>query len=253
MNMRFFLLLLPTVLIAAMLVACGGSGSDTALQPGVISCDGLGKKSYHYSMNVVEDVKAYDGPAPTPTNLTSPLTITWDITGANEGGDNGGAIDAKQHNDIGGTGGDSETILLEDDEGWVDIGHGFKKSDNPAQPANVPFWPIFTCRALAPDIDTTKLGPAQAEAVNGVASQKFSFQNMTSEFIGRHPDFGSGSQAGTNIHTISGSVWVADQGNLITKFDITADGQYKTGQKISITMKFEVSDLDTDIKVRAPI
>ena len=135
----------------------------------------------------------------------------------------------------------------------VDIGRGWRKNDNPARPPNVPFWPIFTCRALAPDVDTTKLGPSQAETINGIPSQKYSFTNMTSDFIARHPDFGAGSQAGHYVHNLSGSVWVAEKGNLITKLDLAADGQYPTGQKITVTMKFELSDLGADIKVRAPI
>jgi hypothetical protein len=255
MPMRsFFLLLSPVVLIAAMFVACsGGDSDDPATSPGPLACDGLGKKSYHYTMHIVEDVKAFEGAPPTPLNLTIPITVLWDITGANEGGDNGGSIDAKQHNELGGVGGDSETILLDNNDGYVDIGHGWRKGDNPQRPPNVPFWPIFTCRALAPDVDTSKLGPPQAETINGVPSQKFSFTNMTSDFIARHPDFVGGSQAGQNIHNLSGSVWVAEKGDLITKLDLVADGQYPTGQKISVTMQFELSDLGTDIKVRAPI
>ena len=255
MLMRFlFLLLSPALLVAALFVACsGGDDSSAVTEPGPLACDGLGTQSYHYTTNVVEDVKAYDGPIPAPTDLILPLVVKWDISGANEGGDNGGSIDAKQHNEVGGTGGDSETILLDNNDGYVDIGHGWQKSDNPNRPPTVPFWPIFTCRALRPDIDTTKLGPGQPDTINGVPSKKYSFENMASEFIARHPDFTGGSQAGKNIHAISGSVWVADKGKLITKLELTADGQLPTGQKISVTMQFELSDLGADIKVRAPI
>lgn len=252
--MRLFLLLLsPAILIAATFVACGGDDDDATFQPGPLLCDGLGAKSYHYTMKVNEEVKAYEGAQPTPANLTPPVTILWDITGANEGGDNGGAIDMKQYNEISGTGGNSETILLESDEGWVNIGGGWSKSESLERPPHVAFWPIFTCRALAPDIDTAALGGGQPETINGVPSQKFSFEFPDSDFIARHPDFGGGSHAGSYIHSISGTVWVADQGNLITKLEVAGEGQYPTGQVITVSMQFEVSDLDTDIRVRAPI
>jgi len=253
MLMRFFLTLLSSVVLIAAFVACGGDDDDSAFQAGQLRCDGFGTKNYHYTMKVFEEVKPFEGPAPTPVNLTQPITVLWDITGANEGGDHGGSIDAKQYNEVSGTGGESETILLDNDEGYVDIGQGWRKVENPERPPNVPFWPIFTCRALAPDIDTTKLGPSESETINGVPSQKFSFAITDSDFLARHPDFGGGSHAGANIHAISGSIWVADKGNLMTKLDLSSEGQYPTGQEITVTMQFEVSDLDADIKVRAPI
>ena len=239
--------------LALAIAGCSGGSSDAAFKPGPLACDGLGTKSYHYTVNVKEEVKALES-TPAPPATIAPrgvpaVTVTWDIQGAVQGGGKGGSIDATQHNAVQGGSADVETIALEsgDDFYNIDKGGWQKATGGPS------FEPLTVCNSLSPDADTTKLGAGVSETVNGVASQKFGFQGLSSQFIARLPDFGGGSDAGAYIRTLDGTVWVAEKGNLITKLDITGTGQYPNGQTISVTLQFEVKDLGGDVTVRAPI
>lgn len=250
------LVLVVTGLIAVLALAiagCSGGTSDSAFTPGPLACNGLGTKSYHYTMTVTEQVKALEStPAPPVTiapRIVPAATITWDIQGAVQGGGKGGSIDATQHNSTQGASADIETIALESGDDFYNVnGGGWKLA-----PGGPSFEPLTVCNSLSPDVDTTKLGAGVSETVNGVASQKFGFQGLSSQLIARLPDFGGGSDAGVYIRTLDGTVWVAEKGNLITKLDITGTGQYPNGQTISVTLQFEVKDLGGDIKVRAPL
>jgi hypothetical protein len=233
------------------IAGCSGGASDPAFKPGPLACDGLGTKSYHYTVNVTEEVKALASTPAPPATLSphgaSPGVVTWDIQGVVQGGNKVGSIDAKQHNAVEGGSGDVETIALEGGATFYNIGQGWLPSST-----GPTFPPLNLCNSLAPDADTTKLGVGVPEAVNGVASLKFSFQGLSSLFIAREPEF-AGGDAGAWVRTLNGAVWVAEKGNLITKLDVTVTGQYPNGQPISVAIKFEVSDLGGDIKVVAPI
>jgi hypothetical protein len=232
------------------IAGCSG-GSDPAFKAGPLACDGLGTKSYHYTVNVKEEVKPLESTPLAPvTSAPGPpaATLTWDIQGVVQGGNSIGSIDAKQHNATRGGSGDVETIYLESGVGYYTVGRGWQASSGGPS-----FQPLNLCNALSADADTTKLGEGVPETVNGVASRKFSFQGLSSLFVARQPDFGGGSDAGTYVRTLDGSVWVAEKGNLITKLDLTGTGHYENGASISVTVKFEVSDLGSDVKVRAPV
>jgi hypothetical protein len=237
-------------LLGLAIAGCSGGSGDPAFKPGPLACDGLGTKSYHYTVNVKEEVKE-STPVPPATiapGIIPALTVTWDIQGGVQGGANGGSIDAKQHNATQGASADVETIALENGDDFYRINKGGWQQ----APGGPSFEPLVVCSSLSPDVDTTKLGAGVSEAVNGVASQKFGFQGLSSLFIGRLPDFGGGSNAGIYVRTLAGTVWVAEKGNLITKLDVTGTGQYPNGQPISVTLQFEVRDLGGDIKVSAP-
>lgn len=239
--------------LALAIAGCSGGSSNPAFKPGPLACDGLGTKSYHYTMSVKEQVDALAStPAPPVTiapRIVPAASLTWDIQGAVQGGGNGGSIDATQHDATQGGSANVETIALDNGDIFYNVSGGGWKPGGSAPP----FKPLVVCNSLSPDADTTKLGAGVSEAVNGVASQKFGFQGLASQFIARLPDFGASSDAGAYISTLGGTVWVAEKGNLITKLDITGTGQYPNGQAISVTMQFEVKDLGGDITVRAPI
>jgi hypothetical protein len=150
---------------------------------------------------------------------------------------------------------DIENIALESGDLFFNINKGGWQRPTGGQPATggPSFEPLNICNSLSPDADTTKLGAGVSETVNGVASQKFGFQGLSSQFIARLPDFGGGSFAGSYIHNLDGTVWVAEKGNLITKLDIAGTGQLPDGHPISVTLQFEVRDLGSDVTVRAPI
>lgn len=250
LRVRAHLFLAIVVLIAAFasaFIACGGGNYDPVYQPGPLACEGLGKKSYHYTVNVVEEQTTAPLPPATPvTNGLNPRA-SWDIQGGVEAGDRVGSIDAAQHNEVTGGSGDVEIISLESGDVFYNIGQGWKVGS-----AGLAFQPMNVCNALAQDADTTKLGDGVPETINGVPSLKFSFNKLASQFTAREPDF-AGGDADNYIKSLDGSVWIAEKGNLITKLDLTGSGQYEDGQKtISITLKFEVSDLDGDVKVEAP-
>jgi hypothetical protein len=249
-RLRLAVVLLIALLASAFL-ACGGGKFDPAYQAGQLACDGHAKKSYHYTVKVLEEQVAV--PPATPDPNTPPAMASWDIQGAVEGGDRIGSLDAHQHNEVTGGAGDVEVIFLENGDSFFNLGDEWKAVSDATGSVNLAFQPLNICNALAPDADTTKLGASVAESVNGIPSLKFSFQDLPSEFTARIPDL-TGGDAGNQIKTISGSVWVAERGNLITKLEVTGSGQYPDGQKaIDLDLKFEVSELDTEVSVKAPI
>jgi hypothetical protein len=251
------LVALAVVGFAAIFAACGSSGDDPALQDGPLKCDGMGTHSYHYTVNAAQEVKEFTGtvaPSPRPQDVPhGPVKLSWDVQGALEGGKTVGDIDAKQHNVAGGASGDIETIALETGDAFYDLGSGWTKNDNPSRPPPIQFEPRIVCNSIAPDIDTTKLGTGTSETINGTPSKKYTFDNLPSGYWRRQPDFGGGSDVGNNVGTISGSIWIAEKGNMITKLDVHATGAYPNGQEIDVSVKMELSDVGGDVKVEAPL
>ncbi|MEO8458257.1 MAG: hypothetical protein ABI559_10630, partial [Chloroflexota bacterium] len=78
------------------------------------------------------------------------------------------------------------------------------------------------------------------------------FQDVPSEFLARDEDFGAPSDAALNIHSVSGSIWVAQKGDQLTKVDLVAAGAYPNGQPITVTVQYELKDVGSDVKVDAP-
>jgi hypothetical protein len=253
-SLAFIPLLLLSVLLLFILACSGGGDDDPLFTPGPLLCDSMGTKSYHYTVKAKQEIKEPEGtPVPGETPPRSAVTLTWDIQGALEGGEIRGSIDSKQHNAAGNSVGEIEIIILENGEAYYKISNtDWRKPSNPDRPQPLQFEPRVICEALSPDVDTTKLGAGVAETINGTPSQKFSFEDLPSEFFSRHPNFGGGSEVAVNIHSISGSIWVAEKGNLVSKVDIIGEGQYPNGQAISVSILLELADLGSDIKVAAP-
>lgn len=244
------------VVLAALFGACGGGNSTAAAKPGPLVCDTLATGSYHYTEHVVlavNDLSGSPSPPPVPTasgRSHSAFSLSTDGQGSVQGAN----IDAAIRTDTGNSIGDYEVILLADNQAFVRLSGGWQKAENTSnRPVPVPYQPDQICKALAPDVDTTKLGAGQPETVNGVSSQRFTLHASATSFFANEPDFGSQSDVGANIKTLDGTIWVADQGNFITKLDITGVGQYPNGQPISVKMTFELSDLGADIKIGPPL
>ncbi len=241
------------VALALAFVACGGSSTPDA-KPGPLVCDTLTSGSYRYTETVALMVTALPSPtssAPAPSGSTQPHTAL-NFTSTIQASVAGAAIDATIHNDTGDATGDYEAIQLADNQGFVKLDNVWTQSGSSARPVPIPYQPYLLCTALAPDIDTTKLGAGQAEAVNDVASQKFTLQAMSTDFFAREADFGPSSDVGINVKTLGGTIWVANGGNYPVKIDLTGSGQYSNGQPISVKMTYELSDLGADIKIGAP-
>jgi hypothetical protein len=244
------------VILAALFGACSGGNSTAVAKPGPLVCDTLATGSYHYTEHVVLAVSALSGlpsPPPVPTasgSSHSVFSLSTDLQGSVQGAN----IDATIHTDTGSSVGDYEVILLADNQGFVKLSNGWQKADNTSnRPVPLPYQPDQVCKALAPDVDTTKLGAGQPETVNGVSSQRFTLQALPTSFFANEPDFGVQSDVGAHIKTLDGTIWVADQGNFITKLDIIGTGQYPNGQLISVKVTFELLDLGADIKIAAPL
>ena len=143
-------------------------------------------------------------------------------------------------------------VSVADNQAFVRLSGVWQKADNTSnRPVPLPYQPDQICKALAPDVDTTKLGAGQPETVNGVSSQRFTLHSSATSFFTN--EFGGQSDIAANVKTLDGTIWVADQGNFMTKLDITGVGQYTNGQPISVKITFELSDLGADIKIGPPL
>ncbi len=246
----------PLILAGALIVlaafgACGGDDSAVAT-PGPLVCDTLLQGSYHYIVHTTEGADNVPGtPAPSASPALPAATFTSDIQGAVEGA----KFDVTVRNTVGGQSSEHEAIDLGSGEGYLnlkDFGQGWQKQDTSKNPIVVAYKPADLCSALGPDVDTSKLASGQAEAVNGIASQRFALQGFATQFFARDPDFGPASDAARYIHTVDGTIWVANKGNYVSKLDISGAGQYPNGQTLSVKLTLEVSDVGGDVKVTAP-
>jgi hypothetical protein len=253
---RTLLLALAVVSIGAIMVACGG-GSDSGKDytAGPLLCGGLGTISYNYTGHMTEEVLPLSGsPAPGSSEQPhTPLKVVWDVQGNVEKGSSLSdySLHLIMNNSVGTATGKTESIVLHDGSGYFNIGLGWQAAGN--RPPDQLHRPSTICSSLSPDLDTTKLGIPTSEDVNGVPSYKFTFQDVPTEFLSRDADFGASSDAAQNIHSVSGSIWVAKKGDQVTKVDITGAGAYPNGQSITVTMQYELTDVGSDIKVAAPI
>jgi hypothetical protein len=245
MTIRSFPWLLIAALAAAgaLFAACGGDSAVS--KPGPLTCDTFANDSFRYTVHVFKQV----GNSPDPN--VPDYYLKSDIQGSYQGGK---AFDATVDNADGVNVGHTEIIQLDDGSGFTNTRNkGWVAAENTAaRPLPLRYRPADLCTALSPDVDTSTLSSVAVEDVNGVSTHKYTLTNVPSEFMARIPDFGSSSDIGANVKVLSGTVWVAEKGNYLSKLDISGTGQGADGTTYSIQMTFEVSDLGTDIKVSAP-
>ncbi len=234
------------VAVAAFLSACGG---DSAAKPGPLVCDTLSTQSYQYQMQATLQVDAMAGTPPPSTGAFSlPFTFTETIQG--------GVSDGKRFQvTVDNNDGYSDTIFqalqLDNNVGYENIGQGWKIRDT-SRGSLIKYFPPDVCSALAPDVDTSTLGTAQAEQVNGIDSQRFAFTNLPTQFFTRDADYGGGSDAASYIQDVTGTIWVANSGGYPTKLDMTGTGQYPNGQPLRVRLTFQASDVGKSVDVKVP-
>lgn len=237
-------------LLFAVAACGGGSGiANPSVSPGGIACDALLNESYQYSVQLDLDV----GPVPTPPAPTgqgkSPFHFTSTVQGKVQ---DGARLDAVISNSDGANSANYEAIQI-DNTGYLDFreGMGWQASDTSTGPGiPLPYRPTGLCLTLVPDINTTTLGSAADESVNGIDSTTYTLTDFPTEFFLNSPDFGG--DAGNLIKNVNGSISIAKKGLYTSKFDITGVGYYPSGQALTVQLTFEASDMQGNIRVDAP-
>ena len=245
---RVSLFVLGLLVAVAFLSACGG-GSAAVFKPGPLVCDALSTQSYQYQVQASLQVEAVAGTPPPSTGAFSPpFTFTETIQGAVS---NGKYFQVTIDNNDGHSDTIVQALQLDNNVGYQNFGDGWHVRDT-SRSAIVKYFPPNVCSALAPDVDTSTLGTAQAEQVNGIASQRFTFTNLPTKFFTRDADYGGGSDAGSYIQDVNGTIWVANSGGYPTKLDMTGAGQYPNGQPLKVRMTFQVSDVGKSVDLKVP-
>lgn len=238
------------LLAVAVLAACGGGDSAATFKPGPLVCDTLSTGSYQFQAQATQELVAVTGtPGPSAAALKPTFTLSETIQG---GVSNGTKLQVTINNSDGGNTTTLQAIQLDNNVGYLNFGDGWKVQDTSKRSLPVRYHPADLCNALAPDIDTSKLGTPQADKVNGIDSQSFALTNFPSRYFARDPDFGAPSDAGSYIKVVDGTIWVANSGGYLTKMDITGTGQEPTGQLLKIRLTLQVSDVGKSFDVKAP-
>jgi hypothetical protein len=243
---RHYVLAGLLVAVAAFLSACGGG---SAFKPGPLVCDALSTQSYQYQLEATLHVDAMTGtPPPSTGGFSLPFTFTETIKGV--------VSDGKRfHVTVDNNDGYSDTVFealqLDNNVGYENRGDGWKTMDT-SRGTLIKYFPPDVCSALAPDVDTSKLGTPQAEQVNGIASQRLALTNLPTQFFTRDADYGGGSDAASYIQSVNGTIWVANSGGYPTKLDMTGAGQYPNGQPLKVRITFQASDVGKSVDLKAP-
>lgn len=261
--------LIPGGLVAGtlallMIAACGGGGDggngadggDGATPTGdatttsIIACDTFRQKSYRYTVEGMLEVTAIEGtPVPSAAPGPNPYTFAESIEGSVEDGAN---IRVAVSNTDGINTTNFEGIELDDGRGWTNFdGGGWEQQDTTERPLPIRYRPAIICEAIAPDLTSSVLA-GEPEEVNGVASTRYTLDDVPPAFFARDLDFGAASDLFQYGKTADATVWVADDGDYLTKLDITGYAQYPAGQPMTMRLVFELGELDDGIAVDAP-
>jgi len=262
--MRMLSLMGPRQLVPAAIsclfilaAACGGGAEGDApsrsLAAGQITCEQLYEKSYQYAVKVDFEV----GPQPTgegaPTGIgRSPYHFFTTIDNARVEKSN--RLAASIHNTDGHSRGDYEAIQWDDDTGFLKLAEEqpWRKEDTSVRPISFPYWPMSLCDALRPDINTASFGEPVREDVRGIKTEKYVFSGLPNDFFKRTPDFGPASAFSAYTNSIAGTIWISQTGRYPVKFEITGQGNYPSGQLLTVNITLEVWDMGGDIKIEQP-
>jgi hypothetical protein len=246
--------------IACLLVvaaACGGGVEGDApshsLPAGEITCEQLYNKSYQYAVKVDFDV----GPQPTgetaPTGVgRSPYHFTTTVDNAKVEKSN--RLAASIHNTDGHNRADYQAIQWDDNTAFLKLAEEqpWRQEDTSVRPISFPYWPMSLCDALRPDIDTTTFGEPVREDVRGIKTEKYEFSGLPNDFFKRAPDFGSGSDFAAYTSSVGGTIWISETGKYPAKIELSAQGNYPSGQLLTVNVTLEVWDMGGDIKIEQP-
>lgn len=250
---RFALSVACATLLLLVVAACGG-GDDkpvVSLPAGAVGCQQMFSDSYQYSVQVDRDIGPLPTAAPTPTGQgRPPFHFTTTVKGLVQDG-------VKLQGTINNTDGNSETVyeaIQIGNTGYLkfDDGQGWKANDTSLRRIPFPYWPMAVCESIAPDIDTTALGAPESENLNGLGTERFKLTDLGVDFFKRSPDFSGASDEANFLTSLSGTMWVAEEGRYPAKFDISGQGNYLSGQVFTVRIQYEVWDIGSDIKISEP-
>lgn len=239
------------------MTACSGDDDDYApsgsLSAGQITCEQLFNRSYQYSISVKQTI----GPVPTTDPMPSggvrqPFELTQQVTNGKV--QDGVNLQATVQNTLDANDTVYEAIQIGMNDGYLkfDDDSGWKHHDTSTRRIPFPYWPMSLCDSLSLSMDTTKYGDPVTEDVRGTRSEKYVIDEIDNTVIARSPDFGPGSDLVSYIPTLSGTLWVAQTGRYPTKFELSGQGAYPSGQSLSVQLTWEVWDMGGKISVKAP-
>ena len=242
-------LVVASLLAGVVWTACGQS-SEPELPPGRVTCDPLTElKSYRYRTGVTLDLAARD-PSMEPTDGYDPEAFTLDqvVEGAVE---REGKIEATARTTEPAQS-ETSTIVIED-RAWVSAeGIDWTFIDPTSGAFPIPYLPVDTCNAVAPDIDVSG-ETGELETVGDVPSRRYSFDSLSSRLPARHPSFGAQSDAGRLVSEFRGDVWIAEKDRYITKLELEGTGSYENGRQLTMKIFYEVfNQNDGSIRIEAP-
>lgn len=243
--------LVASAALAVTLAACGGGDDDdvasgATFSTGGIDCAAMNNDSHRYVTTYTFRVEA--APTPTPEGVPGappPTEVTLKVEVSVESADAQQALytyeDEFNHNE-------TDIIAVGDQY--------FQKSGSDpwrlSEGGSIPYQAISICGALAPDMDLAST-EHETEEVNGIQSERFDYTDWATEWAVRFPSFGGGSDVGTLIETWTGSVWVAHDGNYISKVHLTGQGAYPDGSPLHVEFAYEIMDRGDDVNVEAPL
>ena len=144
-------------------------------------------------------------------------------------------------------------VVKDNGRSWAQRPTEWQEEDvSDGQPGTIiPHLPFTLCQAIAQDIDTA--AEAQTEDIGGIASLRYDYAPLVSDFPERSQDITPQSDIAILVNEFNGSVWVADGGGYITKMELTGTGTYEDGTVLNVTYRYEVSDMGGEIDVDPPI
>lgn len=241
-------LLLPLLLAAAFaLVACGGGDSS---REGDVSCAPLSAlPSYSYEAIGITEVREGEDP-PLVINpgaqARQPFRFVIRVDGDVQAPDKISVVTGQGESETPPEGG--RTIAIGEKE-WVFLGMTWVEKER--GPYSIPYVPLDTCNAIAPDLSLSEL-PSTPEDVNGIASRRYQLE-VPNEFFGRHPNFQASSDTARLIETVTVDVSIAEDGNYPTRLSVKGSGEYSDGYKVLAEVGYEISDLNSpDIEIEPP-
>lgn len=252
---QLLLVAMPCLLLLA--AACGGGAEGDApshsLAAGQITCEQLFNKSYQYAVKVDFEV----GPQPTgegaPTGVgRSPFHFTTTIEQGRVEKSN--RLAATIHNTDGRSRADYEAIQWDDNTAFLKLAEDqpWRKEDTSVRPVSFPYWPMTLCDGLRPDVDTTTFGQPAEEDVRGIKTEKYEFSGLPNDFFKRVSDFGAGSDFAGYTSSVGGTIWISETGRYPAKMELAAQGNYPSGQLLTVNVTLEVWDMGGDIKIEQP-
>ena len=236
-----FLLLLAA---AVVLAACSGGGSSQE-----VSCVALSSfRSYRFEAVGISEVKESPEPSPIVAAPFPPFRLVVEVEGETQGAD---TIDALVRQGDGEGFQERRTIVI-GQKIWTLLGDRWLENERTTSQLPIPYVPVDTCRAIAPDLKLADL-PSTAEDVNGVASLHYQLE-LPNMFFARHPNFGPSGDTARLIESVAVDVWIAEGANYPVKVGVVGTGSYPGGSELRAEVGYEISDISSsDIEISPPV